>query len=46
MPGFGAGCAPRGQCTFGPRLADDDIAALAAFVAAQAAAGWPAAASP
>jgi cytochrome c6 len=42
MPGYGAECAPRGQCTFGARLSDADIASLAAFVAQQAAAGWPA----
>jgi cytochrome c6 len=42
MPGYGEACAPRGACTFGARLAEADIAALAEFVAAQAAAGWPA----
>ncbi|PSC69669.1 cytochrome chloroplast precursor [Micractinium conductrix] len=43
MPGFGEGCAPRGACTFGPRLADEDIRQLAEYVLAQANAGWPAA---
>ncbi|KAL4422090.1 hypothetical protein ABPG77_001558 [Micractinium sp. CCAP 211/92] len=41
MPGFGQECAPRGACTFGPRLADEDIQQLAAYVLAQAQAGWP-----
>ncbi|KAL4458244.1 hypothetical protein ABPG75_013109 [Micractinium tetrahymenae] len=41
MPGFGQECAPRGACTFGPRLADEDIQELAAYVLAQAQAGWP-----
>lgn len=40
MPGFGEACAPRGQCTFGPRLSADDIAAVTAYVQAQLAAGW------
>ena len=41
MPGFGEGCAPKGQCTFGPRLSDDTIRGLAAYVADQARSGWP-----
>uniref|UniRef100_A0A0D3FHR1 Cytochrome c-553 n=1 Tax=Oryza barthii TaxID=65489 RepID=A0A0D3FHR1_9ORYZ len=41
MPGFGEKCTPRGQCTFGPRLAEDDIKLLAAFVKSQAENGWP-----
>ncbi|KAL3523010.1 hypothetical protein ACH5RR_015844 [Cinchona calisaya] len=40
MPGFGENCTPRGQCTFGPRLQDDDIKLLAAFVKLQADQGW------
>ena len=32
MPGYGEECTPRGACTFGPRLSDDQIAALADFV--------------
>ena len=43
MPGYGEGCAPRGQCTFGARLSDADIDKLAAYVLEQAAAGWPSA---
>ena len=43
MPGYGEGCAPRGQCTFGARLSDSDIDKLAAYVLEQAAAGWPSA---
>ncbi|KMZ64095.1 Cytochrome c6, chloroplastic [Zostera marina] len=41
MPGFGEKCTPRGQCTFGPRLQDEDIATLAKFVRLQAEKGWP-----
>ncbi|XP_078437919.1 cytochrome c [Wolffia australiana] len=41
MPGFGEKCAPRGQCTFGPRLKEDEIRELAEFVRLQAANGWP-----
>ncbi|GJN11334.1 hypothetical protein PR202_ga29517 [Eleusine coracana subsp. coracana] len=41
MPGFGEKCTPRGQCTFGPRLSDDDIKLLASFVKSQAENGWP-----
>ncbi|KAF5833745.1 hypothetical protein DUNSADRAFT_9812 [Dunaliella salina] len=40
MPGYGEGCAPKGQCTFGPRLSDDDIRGLVAYVNERAAAGW------
>ncbi|KAJ6869516.1 hypothetical protein NC651_034297 [Populus alba x Populus x berolinensis] len=32
MPGFGESCTPRGQCTFGPRLQDEEIKLLAQFV--------------
>ncbi|KAL8107543.1 cytochrome c6, chloroplastic isoform X1 [Apium graveolens] len=41
MPGFGVDCKPRGQCTFGPRLQEDEIRLLAEFVKSQAAEGWP-----
>ncbi|KAK4368311.1 hypothetical protein RND71_012103 [Anisodus tanguticus] len=41
MPGFGPNCTPRGQCTFGPRLQDDEIKLLAKFVKSQADQGWP-----
>ncbi|MCO5550322.1 hypothetical protein L7F22_003806 [Adiantum nelumboides] len=40
MPGFGERCAPRGQCTFGPRLSDKEIRSLADFVRLQADQGW------
>ncbi|KAG0629460.1 hypothetical protein M758_1G105500 [Ceratodon purpureus] len=40
MPGYGQKCTPRGQCTFGPRLSDSDIRALAEFVRLQADQGW------
>ncbi|XP_074279320.1 cytochrome c6, chloroplastic [Silene latifolia] len=40
MPGFGEKCTPRGQCTFGPRLQDDEIRLLAQFVKSQADQGW------
>ncbi|MED6136662.1 hypothetical protein PIB30_057971 [Stylosanthes scabra] len=41
MPGFGKECKPRGQCTFGARLEDEDIKVLAEFVKSQADHGWP-----
>ncbi|XP_059287807.1 cytochrome c6, chloroplastic isoform X1 [Lycium ferocissimum] len=41
MPGFGQNCTPRGQCTFGPRLQEDEIQLLAEFVKSQADKGWP-----
>ncbi|KAJ4702532.1 Cytochrome c6, chloroplastic [Melia azedarach] len=41
MPGFGENCTPRGQCTFGARLPDEDIKLLAEFVKLQADQGWP-----
>mmetsp|Transcript_24266 Transcript_24266/g.62627 ORF Transcript_24266/g.62627 Transcript_24266/m.62627 type:complete len:187 (+) Transcript_24266:1122-1682(+) len=40
MPGYGEGCAPKGQCTFGPRISDEDIRGLVAYVNERAAAGW------
>jgi len=40
MPGYGKDCAPRGKCTFGPRLEDDEIEQLAQHVLEQAEAGW------
>ncbi|KAK8954208.1 hypothetical protein KSP39_PZI002240 [Platanthera zijinensis] len=41
MPGFGEKCAPRGQCTFGPRLQEEEIRQLAEFVKLQTERGWP-----
>ncbi|KAK2999992.1 hypothetical protein RJ639_023892 [Escallonia herrerae] len=41
MPGFGEKCTPRGQCTFGVRLREDEIKLLAEFVKSQADQGWP-----
>ena len=41
IQGFGKECMPRGQCTFGARLEDDDIKVLAEFVKMQADEGWP-----
>ncbi|KAB5525316.1 hypothetical protein DKX38_023065 [Salix brachista] len=41
MPGFGENCTPRGQCTFGARLQDEEIKFLAQFVKSQADQGWP-----
>ncbi|PON74440.1 Cytochrome c-like domain containing protein [Trema orientale] len=41
MPGFGENCTPRGQCTFGARLKDEEIKLLAEFVKLQADQGWP-----
>jgi len=40
MPGFGADCAPKGKCTFGPRLTDDEINGLVDYVQQRAAAKW------
>ncbi|KAK9824135.1 hypothetical protein WJX72_008036 [[Myrmecia] bisecta] len=40
MPGYGKNCAPRGKCTFGPRLSDDDISRLTAYVVEQAERDW------
>ncbi|GLC41560.1 hypothetical protein PLESTB_000702000 [Pleodorina starrii] len=40
MPGFGKDCAPKGACTFGPRLSDEEVTSLAAYVQDRAAAGW------
>eukprot|EP00898_Chlorokybus_atmophyticus_P005826 jgi/Chlat1/6244/Chrsp44S05849 len=40
MPGYGTECKPRGQCTFGPRLSDEDITALANYVIENANSGW------
>ncbi|XP_023737201.1 cytochrome c6, chloroplastic [Lactuca sativa] len=40
MPGFGEMCTPRGQCTFGARLKEDEIKLLANFVKSQADEGW------
>lgn len=39
--GFGQNCTPRGQCTFGARLQEDEIKVLAEFVKSQADQGWP-----
>lgn len=41
LQGFGQNCTPRGQCTFGPRLQDDEIKLLAEFVKSQADQDWP-----
>lgn len=40
MPGFGADCAPKGACTFGARLADEEVREQAEYVLARAAEGW------
>ena len=32
MPGFSVACAPKGQCTFGDRLTEEEIDNLAKFV--------------
>lgn len=41
MPGYGTDCAPKGQCTFGARLSDDEVSELASYVQARAAAVRP-----
>ena len=40
MPGYGEGCAPKGACTFGRRLTDDQVRGLADYVLEQAKSGW------
>ncbi len=40
MPGYGTECTPKGACTFGPRLSDEDVAGLAVYVQQRAAEGW------
>lgn len=40
MPGYGTECAPKGACTFGPRLSDEDVTGLAVYVQQRAAEGW------
>ena len=41
LQGFGENCTPRGQCTFGARLQEEEIKLLAEFVKIQADQGWP-----
>ena len=41
MPGYGEGCAPKGACTFGKRLSDEQVTELASYVIEEAKAGWP-----
>jgi cytochrome c6 len=40
MPGYGETCAPKGNCTFGPRLTPADVTAVAEYVLEQAQTGW------
>jgi cytochrome c6 len=40
MPGFGADCAPKGQCTFGPRFTDDEVRGVGELVLRRAGEGW------
>lgn len=40
MPGYGDGCAPKGACTFGKRLTDDEIHDLSEYVLARARSSW------
>lgn len=40
MPGYGTDCAPRGKCTFGARLSDEEVQGLASFVQQKAATKW------
>lgn len=40
MPGYGESCEPKGKCTFGKRLTDEEVKALAEFVDAKARADW------
>ncbi|KAF3779249.1 Cytochrome c6 [Nymphaea thermarum] len=39
--GFGEKCTPRGHCTFGARLQDDESKLLPMFVKSQVEQGWP-----
>ncbi|CAG9462573.1 unnamed protein product [Pedinophyceae sp. YPF-701] len=41
MPGFGENCAPKGQCTFGPKLTDGEVRDIAEWILGKAEAGWP-----
>lgn len=40
MPGFGKDCAPKGQCTFGPRLTEQEVESMTAYVLERASQGW------
>lgn len=40
MPGYGEKCQPRGQCTFGKRLNDDEIRSLATYIIENAREEW------
>lgn len=40
MPGYGQDCQPRGQCTFGARLSDDEVRGLAEYVLEQSKLEW------
>lgn len=40
MPGFGETCAPKGKCTFGPRLTESEITAVSLYVLDEANADW------
>lgn len=40
MPGYGEGCIPKGACTFGRRLSDDQVRDLAKYVLKRANEGW------
>jgi cytochrome c6 len=40
MYGFGEECAPKGKCTFGPRLSDTELRDVAEYVLDKAEKGW------
>ena len=40
MPGFGKGCAPKGQCTFAARLSDAEVEDVSKYVLDKAKEGW------
>ena len=40
MYGFGEQCAPKGKCTFGARLSDNQIRELAEYTKQKAETGW------
>ena len=40
MPGYGQDCTPKGKCTFGKRLSDDEVKDLVQYVLNKAENGW------
>ena len=40
MPGYSQDCQPKGQCTFGARLSDEEVRGLAEYVVEQSKLDW------